>query len=219
MSLSFESRSIKSVAIIGGGLSGLSVAEAIQRIDPEVAIDLFEASQRWGGVLRTERVGDYLVEHAADMVSIDPGDAIDQMIRVGLEDELIEPFTERRGARIFVNGQLHPIPEGFVLMQATDPSAMLRTPLLSPFGRARHAFERFIPRRDPSLGDESVASFAQRRMGRQVAQRIVAPLAAGIYTADVEKLSRRATKKQFARMEDTDGSLFAATRRRKREGG
>ena len=61
----------RKIAIIGGGISGLAAAlrahELAQQSGREVSITIFEASPRLGGVLRTERIGEYLVEHAADM--------------------------------------------------------------------------------------------------------------------------------------------------------
>ena len=78
-------------------------------------------------------------------------------------------------------------------------------------GKLRLAWERFVPaRRDEA--DESVAAFVRRRLGPETYERLVQPLVGGIYTADPEKLSLRATLPRFAEMERLHGSLIRAAR-------
>src|SRR5262249_17413044 len=71
--------------------------------------------------------------------------------------------------------------------------------------------EYFVRRRRDG-GDETLASFARRRLGREVFERIVQPLVGGIYTADPEKLSLEATLPRFLEMERRWGSLTRAAR-------
>ncbi|MDB4654188.1 protoporphyrinogen oxidase [Rubripirellula sp.] len=205
------------VAIIGGGLSGLSTAAKLHRLDESVQLVLFESGHRLGGVIHTEQVGEFLIDHGADMFSTKPSAAIDFCCELGLEDQLMQPNPLGRGARIVRNGQLVPIPEGFVLMRATQLWPMLFTPLLSLQGKLRFLLERWIA---PTKGDEdeSVSTFVQRRMGQEVLDRIVAPLSAGIYTADVTKLSMQTTMQAIAGMEKKYGSLARATAARRRDG-
>ena len=205
------------MAIVGGGLSGLSTAAKLHRLDDSVELALFESGPRVGGVIHTEQVGEFLIDHGADMFAKKPSAAMDFCRELGLEDQLIEPKPSGRGARIVRNGQLVPIPEGFVLMRATQLWPMLCTPLLSLHGKLRFLMERWIaPAKTDE--DESVSSFVQRRMGQEVLDRIVAPLSAGIYTADVTKLSMQTTMQAIAGMEKKYGSLARATAVRRRKG-
>ncbi|KAA1262544.1 Protoporphyrinogen oxidase [Rubripirellula obstinata] len=216
------------VAIIGGGLSGLATAVQLnlmhqQRLasgeDCSLQIQLFEAGDRVGGVIHTERIGDWVIDHGADMFATKPPAAIELMEKLGATDRLIEPKPNRRGARICFGGNLVPIPDGFVLMRATRTRPMWTTPLLSLMGKLRFFAERFVSARTPSGNDdESVASFVRRRMGNEVLDRIVAPLSAGIYTADVNKLSMRSTMGPIWAMERSHGSLAAATKARQKSG-
>ena len=198
------------MAIIGGGLSGLSTAAKLHRLDQSIQLVLYESGHRVGGVIHSEQVDDFLIDHGADMFSTKPSAALDFCCELGLEEQLIEPKPTGRGARIVQNGQLIPIPEGFVLMRATQLWPMLNTPLLSLKGKLRFLLERWI---GPNKGeqDEAVSTFVQRRMGQEVLDRIVAPLSAGIYTADVTKLSMQTTMQSFASMEKKYGSLAKAT--------
>ncbi len=205
------------VAIVGGGIAGLTVAFKLRALNPAIQVDLFEASNRLGGAIRTERVDGYLVEHGADMFATDPPAAMELCRELGIESELLMPLPSARGAAIVHGGKLVKIPDGFVLMRPTLLWPMLRTPLLSLTGKLRLLAEPFIGRRGDAI-DESIESFVTRRLGRETLERIVQPLVGGIYTGDVAQLGMAATMPQFWEMERRDGSLYRATRRRRREG-
>ncbi len=205
------------VGIVGGGLSGLVAAYYLRHFDPACQVRLFEAAARAGGVIRTERIDGYLLEHGADMFATQPDAALRLCRTLGIEDRLILPQKTARGAAIVDRGKLVRIPDGFVLMRPTRLMSMVTTPLLSPLAKLRLVAERFVPPRSDE-SDESIDSFVSRRLGRELLDRIVQPLVGGIYTGDVAKLSMAATMGQFLKMEREDGSLSAATRRRRREG-
>ncbi len=215
------------IAIVGGGLSGLTTGMHLRLLadaqDWPLEVTLFESSDRIGGVIQTERVvsprGDqFIVDHGADMFTTSPPAALELCRRLGVEDRLLRPEVAGRGAMIARGDRLIRIPDGFVLMRATQLMSMLRTPLLSPRGKLRLLAERFVRQRDRSVEDESVGSFVTRRLGQECLDNIVAPLVAGIYTADVNRLSMAATMKPLWDMEASDGSLARATLRRKRTG-
>lgn len=197
------------VAVIGGGLSGLTAAYYLHRGLPDADVRLFEASNRLGGVIETERRDGWLIEHGADCFSVNPPDALRLCRDMGLEDQLIEPELPGRLAMISQGGHLHPVPEGFVLMRPTRVWQVIKSPLLSWPGKLRLAAERWVPKRKEDA-DESLASFVRRRLGNETLERIVQPLVGGIYTADAERLSMQATMPQFVRMEREFGSLIGA---------
>ena len=99
-----------------------------------------------------------------------------------------------------------------MLMEPRELWPVLTSPLLSVPGKLRMLAEFFIRSRRTD-GDESLASFARRRLGREAFERLVQPLAAGIYTADPEKLSLAATMPRFLEMERRHGGLIRAARR------
>ena len=207
----------KRVAVVGGGIAGLTAAFTIRQRCPDAQIDLLEASSRFGGAIETEQAGGILVEWGADMFATEPAAGLELCKELGIEDELITPLPGARGAAIVQNGKLIRIPEGFVLMRPTLIWPMLRTPLLSLAGKLRLLAEPFVAKRG-EIADESIESFVTRRFGRETLDRIVQPLVGGIYTGDVAKLSMAATMAQFWEMEQRDGSLYRATTRRRREG-
>ena len=205
------------VAIVGGGIAGLAAAFKLRALSPAIQVDLFEASDRLGGAIRTESLDGYLVEHGADMFATEPPAALDLCRELGIESELLMPLPTARGAAIVHDGKLVKIPDGFVLMRPTLLWPMMRTPLLTFMGKLRLLAEPLIRRRGGET-DESIESFVLRRLGRETLERIVQPLVGGIYTGDVAQLGMAATMPQFWDMERRDGSLFHATWRRRREG-
>jgi protoporphyrinogen/coproporphyrinogen III oxidase len=195
------------IAVLGGGITGLAAAHRLVEIAPQAEVVLFEAENRLGGILETVQRGEYLVERSADMFTTREPWALDLCRRVGLADELIETDPRYRKALIVFRGKLYPVPEGFQLLAPSKLWPLATSPLLSAAGKLRMAGEIFVPARRNG-GDESLASFVRRRLGREAFERLVQPLVGGIYTADPEKLSMAATLPQFLEMERKHGSLL-----------
>ncbi len=207
-------------AIVGGGVTGLAAAHRLAKLAPQAAITLFESDSRLGGVLETHRQEGFLLERGADSLLTKHHWAIDLCQELDLEDQLIPTNTEHRRALVVHQGKLHRVPEGFVLMRAGRLLPILRTPVLSLLGKLRLLTEPWRGHPDAlhqAEYDESVASFARRRLGRETLQRLVQPLLAGIYTADPEKLSLAATMPEFLDAERQHGSLRRAIAVAKRE--
>ncbi len=178
-------------------------------------LELFEESDRLGGVLSTVKRGEFLVEQSADNFLVKPAAALELCRQVGMGNDLLTTDESRRRAFVVRNGKLVPIPEGFYLMSPRKLWPILSSPVLSLRGKLRLLAEAFIPRRAQfAEADESVAAFARRRLGNEVFEQLVQPLVAGIYTADPEQLSMAATLPQFVEYERSKGSLLRATLRR-----
>lgn len=201
--------------VIGGGISGLAAALRLRDLAPDARVTLLEAGNRLGGSLFTERIDGFLVEHAADMFITSEPEGVELAKRVCMEDELIGTSRPHLGAWIRHRGRLSQVPPGFQLMAPARLWPVVKTALLSPWAKARLACEPFVPPRK-SDEDESLQSFISRRMGRQVYDRLVEPLASGIYMADGGRLSMAATFPRFWRMEKEHGSLYRAMRRASR---
>ena len=172
---------------------------------------IFEASGGLGGSLHTVRRDGFLVEQGADSFITNVPWGLDLCRRLGLADELIGTNSQGRRAFVVHRGRLRPVPEGFMLMAPGRAWPIVRSPILSPLGKLRLAWEYFVPQRDAADSDESLASFVRRRLGREAFERLVQPLVSGIYTADPEKLSLAATLPRFQEMERQHGGLIRAT--------
>lgn len=200
------------LAVIGGGITGLAAAHrVVERARGRVEVALFEASDRLGGVIETERSGERLVEGGPDSFVIDKPWALELCRRIGLEPELIPTNDRSRRTLVVHEGRLAELPEAFQLMAPGRIGPFLRTPLLSWRGKLAALKDLVLPRGGPPPGgDESLASFVRRRLGREVLERIAQPLVGGIYTADPETLSLAATMPRFLEMERRKRSVILA---------
>ena len=204
------------IIVIGGGISGLAAAHRLTELSRagsiELRITLLEASDRLGGVIATEHDQDLLLELGPDSYITEKPAALRLCERLGLTERLIAPRHD--GLKLYTvhRGALEPLPEGFLLMAPTRVGSVLRSPLFSWGGKGRMGLEPLLPRRSDD-GDESLASFVRRRLGREVLERVAQPLIGGIHASDPETLSLAATMPRFPEMERTHGSVILGTRR------
>jgi oxygen-dependent protoporphyrinogen oxidase len=203
------------VAVVGGGVSGLAAAYELTRgaspagLTPEVV--LLEASARTGGTVRTERRDGFLLEAGPDSFITDKPAALELAREIGLEPNLIGTNDEHRRAFVVRGGRLRPVPEGFQLLAPSRLWPFVTTDIFSWLAKLRIALEMFVPRRvADDADDESLAAFVRRRFGREALERMAQPMVGGIYTADPEQLSLRATMPRFIQMEREHGSVIRA---------
>lgn len=215
--MSQEINKIKRIAIIGGGLSGLAAAVELERLSKDLKIVLLDAADRLGGVLRSESYEGYTVEHSADMFTTDPSMALDLVKRLGRENELLTTLPTEDRAYVSTAHGIEPIPRGLSLMLPNDVDAVLSSNILSQEGKERFLHEESVPAKTTD-DDESLENFAVRRFGREVFDRLIQPLAGGIYTADPKMLSMQATMKRFLDMEQEYGSLIGAAKAKAKNG-
>ncbi|MCA9133411.1 MAG: protoporphyrinogen oxidase [Planctomycetales bacterium] len=202
---------MKRVAVIGGGISGLAAALTLCQQAGRFEVCLLESSSRVGGVLETVRDGPYLIERSADNFATLIPDALELSREQGLADKLIRPAVDNRQAFVLHRGRVLPIPAGFSLMQPTRVGSILATRTLSWAAKLRLLGEFWVPPRT-SLEDESLQSFATRRLGRETYENLVEPIVSGIFTADPATLSMQATMPQFFEMERKSGGLIRGHR-------
>lgn len=202
------------VVVIGGGISGLAAAHRLQERGGELAhapeILLLEASNRTGGIIHTHRREEFLLEGGPDSFISEKPEAVRLAERIGLADRLIETNTTLRRSFIVRGGRLHAVPEGFQLLAPSRFWPFVTTGIFSWRGKARMALDMLLPRRSEANGsdDESLAQFVRRRLGREALERMAQPMVGGIYSADPERLSLRATMPRFLEMERAHRSLI-----------
>jgi oxygen-dependent protoporphyrinogen oxidase len=213
------------VVIVGGGISGLAAAhhllEQVQATNHQLELLLIEAGPSLGGVIRTEEREGFLLEAGPDSFISEKPEAVRLAQRIGLTTRLIETNSEHRRSFIVRGGRLHPVPDGFQLLAPTRLWPFVTTPIFSLSGKARMALDLLLPKRAGANGvdDESLAQFVRRRLGQEALERMAQPMVGGIYTADPERLSLRATMPRFLEMERTHRSLIWAMWKQSRKQG
>jgi oxygen-dependent protoporphyrinogen oxidase len=200
------------IVIVGGGISGLSTAYFLEqcaaRQGLECSIELLEARDRFGGVLQTERCGEFLIEGGPDSFLTQKPAAIELCRELGLGDELIPSQDDKRKTFILHQGKLKPMPDGLLFVIPTRIWPVLSSELLSLGGKLRLALAPFLPPLSKKKSDESVADFISQRFGKQVLERLAEPLLAAVYGSDIATLSARSALPQLIAVEEKYGSLW-----------
>ena len=208
---------MKRIAIIGGGIAGLSAAYELdlQRRDgADIDYVLYEASPRLGGVLQTETVEGCLIEAGPDSFLTEKPWASDLCQELGIANEIIGSNDAARKTYILLNDRLVPLPDGLMFLVPTQILPTVLSPLFSAATKFRMAREWFYPKHDlnnPTHGeDETVAALVERHYGREMVERLADPLLSGVYGGQANELSVRAVLPRFADMEAKYGSLGRA---------
>ncbi len=196
------------VAVVGAGISGLAAAYELQRRG--VRVRVLEASDRLGGVIRSDRFDGWVIDAGPDSLLVQKPAAVALCRELGLGDRLISTLTPRT-AYILRNDRLHALPEGSFLGFPLRLGALANSSLFSLGGKLRMACEVLIPRTEDDE-DESIASFVRRRFGQEAVDYLAEPLLAGIHAGDVDRLSVRALFPRLVDAERQSGSIIRAFR-------
>lgn len=205
------------VVVVGGGVTGLAVAQRLLRDRPagselrvpELRVTVLEADDDLGGKLRTSPfAGAAAVDEGPDAFLARLPWATQLAREVGLGDELVSPASG--AAAVWWHG-LQPIPEGLLLGMPTDVLKLARTKLLGWGAKARAGLEPFLPRTD--ISGDSIGDYVRARFGDQVHERLVDPLVGSIYASDTDHFSLTAVP-QIAELATKHRSVLLAARHR-----
>jgi protoporphyrinogen/coproporphyrinogen III oxidase len=176
------------VAIVGGGISGLAAAFFLR--DCGVAVTVLEGSPRLGGKLAVSEVGGVAVDEGAEALLARRPEGTDLIGAVGLAGRLELPGTTAAG--IWTRGRLHPLPKRQFMGVPADLGELQSSGILSDAGLARARDDLRLPA-TPRDGDVSVGSYVGARFGPEVVGRLVDPLLGGVYAGRSGELSFEAT--------------------------
>jgi oxygen-dependent protoporphyrinogen oxidase len=194
-----------SVAIVGGGISGLSTAYYLSKAG--ISSTVIEARPRLGGVIQTEQICNCTVEAGPDsFISVKPW-AMSLIRELGLESEVIGSKDHERVTYIRRHGRLVPLPDGVQMLVPTKILPMVATTLLGWPTKMRMGLEYFRRNNGAPKGDRSVAEFVEDHYGREAVDYLAEPLLAGIYGGDPAELSVNSVLPRFVELEKWHGSL------------
>ncbi len=200
-----------SIAIIGGGITGLTAAYKLtvakEQNNLPIDIVLIEASSRLGGVIQSEKIDDFVVEHGPDAFLIDKPELKNLLMELNLDSQILPINKHNRQAFVAKHDKLIPLPNGFFLAAPTKLWPFIKSPLFTIKGKLRIVLEFFLPRKNMST-DESVASFLNRRFGKELVEVAGQSLVGGIYMADINCLSAQSSLSQFTALEQEHGSVI-----------
>ncbi len=197
------------IAIIGGGIAGLSAAyelELARVAGADVEYELFEAGPSLGGVIASTVADGTVIERGPDSFLTEKPAAADLCRELGLSSDLVPSDDAQRKTFILVGKRLVALPDGLMFLVPTKlvPTALSR--LFSIPTKIRMGLELLHPPR-PHTGDESVADLVRRHYGQEAVDRLADPLLSGIYGGDAAQLSAQSVLPRLVDMETKYGSL------------
>lgn len=183
------------VAVVGGGISGVSVAYLLKR-HTKYDILLIE-KDRIGGKAYSEKRGGYLIETGPNGFLSNKAEIKKLIAESGFDSEIIESKDESNRKFIFSNGKLWEIPR--------NPAKMLLSGFLSPQAKLKLLKEPFVK---PVFDDETVESFVKRRLGHEFLDKIIGPMVCGVFAGDPKIMSMESNFPKIKEIEREYGSLI-----------
>jgi len=194
---------MKKIAIVGGGISGLTVAYALLNSSQLIAhssqfdITIFEADSRAGGKIWTDRVDGFLCEKGPNGFLDNKPKTLKLCREIGLEPLRSSENSKKR--YIFSSGKLNLLSE--------SPLSFLKSDLISWHGKLRMLYELIAPK---GPEDETVADFVIRRLGKETLEKLIDPMSSGIFAGDPYKMSIKHCFPRIKELEQEYGSLIKA---------
>jgi oxygen-dependent protoporphyrinogen oxidase len=193
------------VVIIGGGISGLATAAAVERAAAAAEIPvqtvMIEKEPRLGGKLHSIAAEGYLCEWGPNGFLDSKPMTLELCRQVGIESRLLRSDDQARRRFVYAGGELHQLPEGVF--------SFFSSGLISWPGKLRLALELLIPpHRDGT--DETLADFARRRLGREALEKLIGPMVSGVFAGDPETMSLKSSFPRIHELEQEYGGLIRA---------
>ena len=185
------------ISIVGAGISGLATAQAILSRNPQAEIEIYEADRRVGGKVWTEISPEgYICEGGVNGFLDKIPRTLELCGEVGLAPVRANAAAQKR--YVFSEQELHKLPE--------KPPEFLKSRLLSVPGRLRVLYEMVAGGTD--LEDETLAEFGTRRLGREAFEKLIDPMASGVFAGNADKLSLKSCFPRIHEVESEYGSLI-----------
>lgn len=193
------------VIILGGGISGLSVAWFLYQ--KGISFKLFEKQSETGGVIVSEHIQGSVMDFGPNSLRDRNGQLRRIAKDLGITDDLIEISEAFKTRYIVRDGKLQPLSPGI--------SSLISTKVLSARGKMRLLKEPFIG--VGSAEDESIGEFLERRIGKEAVDYLADPIFSGIYAGDIYRMSKKQVLPKLAEFEQDFGSITWGAIRSKKE--
>ncbi len=205
-----QSQERSSVAVIGGGVSGLICARRLSQ--QGINVTLFEAEPSLGGAIRTKFFAGHHIDLGAEAVHISAPGMKGLIEELGLSGELIS--SNPGSSWLWMRRGLRRLPAGVGPSGPSRLRPVLGSGVMSMRGLARAALEPLIPRR-AHIDDIGVGAYVSQRFGRQVVERFVDPILGSLHAGNVHKLSMRAITPELAAIAEKGSSVMLSRRGKK----
>jgi oxygen-dependent protoporphyrinogen oxidase len=207
-------RSTNSVVVIGGGVSGLTTAYRLLRLDDSFSVTVLEAGPRLGGKVASARVAGLPVDTGPDSLLVRMPAVRALLDELGLSDQVEGPAPI--GAYVWTRGALRPLPPASLFGVPEKLLPLLTSGLVTPMGLLRAGADIVLPRRELPT-DPTIADLLRYRLGAQVFDRLVDPMLGGVHAGRADRLSARSAVPEVMSLLDGARSVYLTMRRREKK--
>ena len=198
----------RKVAIIGGGITGLTAAfylqKKAQRNNLPLDVILIESSLRLGGKIQTLRKDGFIIERGPESFLDYRSSVRELATHLGIEEKMVSNNTGN--SYVAVGSQLYPIPNN-LMFGSLEVSSFITSNLFSLSGKLRAVGDLLLPK-TKEIKDEPIGDFFRRRFGKEVVENLVEPLLAGTFAGDIDNLSIKSMFPHFYQIEKNHRSLI-----------
>ncbi|MEN1936081.1 protoporphyrinogen oxidase [Paenibacillus sp. 102] len=200
---------MKTVVIIGGGITGLSTMYYLERVKKDYNIDLklilIEKNEYLGGKIHSVKENDFMIETGADSIVVRNENVMPFVKELNLEDEMV--YNETGISYIYSNDTLHPIPADTVFGIPMSVESLFSSTLVSTKGKII-ALKDFITKNKDFTKDTSLAVFLESFLGKELVEKQISPVLSGVYSGKLNELTMASTLPYLLDYKNTYGSIM-----------
>ena len=200
---------MKTVLVIGGGITGLSAMYELQKWkrenDADVRLILAEASSELGGKICTVREGSFVMEAGADSIVARKANTMSFIEELGLENEVVYNATGR--SFIYVDGELKLIPSDAVFGIPASVESLANTTLVSAKGKVE-ALKDIYTKNETFTKNDSIGAFMEHFLGKELVEKQIAPVLSGVYSGKLSELTIASTLPYLIDYKEKYGSII-----------
>ncbi|MFC0414455.1 protoporphyrinogen oxidase [Cytobacillus solani] len=214
---------MKTVLVIGGGVTGLSAIYELHKWKKEnqsdVRLILTEASSDLGGKIRTVKEHGFLMEAGADSIVTRKANMMSFIEELGLESEIVYNASGR--SFIYTDGEIKPIPADAVFGIPASVESLAKSTLISAEGKIE-ALKDFYTKNETFTKNDSIGEFLEFFFGKELVEKQIAPVLSGVYSGKLSDLTIASTLPYVFDYKEEYGSIikgFEANNKKFQSGG
>ncbi|MBP2242682.1 oxygen-dependent protoporphyrinogen oxidase [Cytobacillus eiseniae] len=200
---------MKTVLVIGGGVTGLSAMYELHKWkkanQSDIRLVLAEANSELGGKIHTIKENGFLMEAGADSIVTRKANMMTFIEELGLEDEIVYNASGR--SFIYTDGEIKPIPADAVFGIPASVESLAKSTLISAEGKVE-ALKDLYTKNETFTKNDSIGAFLEHFLGKEIVKKQIAPVLSGVYSGKLEDLTIANTLPYVFDYKEEHGSII-----------